>query len=158
MEGFILAAIALALLILTLLGFVGGRAWRLGAAAEVGRSWIFLLGAALIISSWFAPVAEAEDEVSHKLAAGEIIVSAKEVPGTSLKGRNRNLVDAPSNLSAALKLFNRGFDIVILAHTHRHGLHNMGNGKILANAGAWTSDKSHYLEIQQGLICLKEWY
>jgi UDP-2,3-diacylglucosamine pyrophosphatase LpxH len=75
-----------------------------------------------------------------------------------VKGRNRNLVDAPSNLSAALKLFNRGFDIVILAHTHRHGLHNMGNGKILANAGAWTSDKSHYLEIQQGLISLKEWY
>lgn len=75
-----------------------------------------------------------------------------------VNGRKRNLVDAPSNLSAALKLFNRGFDIVILAHTHRHGLHNMGNGKILANAGAWTSDKSHYLEIQEGSISLKEWY
>ena len=34
----------------------------------------------------------------------------------------------------------------------------MENGKIFANAGAWTSDKLHYLEIKQGDISLKEWY
>ena len=51
----------------------------------------------------------------------------------------------------------RGFDIVIFAHTHRHGLHVMEWGKILANAGAWTSENSRYLEIQDGAISLKEW-
>jgi hypothetical protein len=95
MEGFILAALVLALLLLTLLSLVGGRAWRLGAAAEAGRSWIVLLGAGIIISSWFAPAAQAEDEVSQKLAAGEIIVSAQEVPGTSLKrGEMMGVIDA----------------------------------------------------------------
>jgi UDP-2,3-diacylglucosamine pyrophosphatase LpxH len=73
-------------------------------------------------------------------------------------GHESALVDTPSNLAAAKKLFKRGFDIVILAHTHRHGLHMMGDGKILANAGAWTSDKLHYLEIKKGSISLKEWY
>jgi UDP-2,3-diacylglucosamine pyrophosphatase LpxH len=75
-----------------------------------------------------------------------------------LIGNKVALIDAPSNLAAALKLFSRGFDIVILGHTHRHGLHTMEGGKIFANAGAWTSDKIHYLEIQQGSISLKEWY
>jgi UDP-2,3-diacylglucosamine pyrophosphatase LpxH len=75
-----------------------------------------------------------------------------------VNGRNSPLLDAPSNLAAALKLFTRGFDIVILAHTHRHGLHILQDGKILANAGAWTSDKTHYLEIQSGSISLKEWH
>lgn len=75
-----------------------------------------------------------------------------------LNGNKAALVDAPSNLAAALKLFGRGFDIVILGHTHRHGLHPMAGGKIFANAGAWTSDKIHYLEIQKGEISLKEWY
>ena len=67
------------------------------------------------------------------------------------------MLDAPGNLAAALQLFTRGFDIVILGHTHRQGLHIMEGGKIFANAGAWTSEKSHYLEIQQGAISLKEW-
>jgi hypothetical protein len=31
------------------------------------------------------------------------------------------------------------------------------DGKIFANAGAWTSSRSYYLEIQQGEINLKEW-
>ncbi|MGA9754777.1 MAG: metallophosphoesterase [Desulfobaccales bacterium] len=72
-------------------------------------------------------------------------------------GLEKTLFDAPRNLAAALRFFRRGFDIVILAHTHRHGLHIMEDGKIFANAGAWTSDKIHYLEIHQGLIKLKEW-
>jgi UDP-2,3-diacylglucosamine pyrophosphatase LpxH len=72
-------------------------------------------------------------------------------------GLEGTLFDSPSNLAAALGFFTRGFDIVILAHTHRHGLHIIDDGKILANAGAWTSDKIHYLEIQEGAIHLKEW-
>jgi UDP-2,3-diacylglucosamine pyrophosphatase LpxH len=75
-----------------------------------------------------------------------------------VNGPDSVLVDAHSNFSAARELFTRGFDIVILAHTHLHGLQVMENGKIFANAGAWTSDKLHYLEIKQGAISLREWY
>ncbi|MHB8068828.1 MAG: metallophosphoesterase [Desulfobaccales bacterium] len=75
-----------------------------------------------------------------------------------INGRHSTMVEAPVNFSAARKLFARGFDIVILAHTHLHGLQVLEDGKILANAGAWTSDKIHYLEIKQGSISLKEWY
>jgi predicted phosphodiesterase len=72
-------------------------------------------------------------------------------------GRGSALFDVPRNLSAALDLFAKGFDIVILAHSHRHGLHLMEDGKIFANAGAWTSNRLHYLEINRGSINLKEW-
>jgi UDP-2,3-diacylglucosamine pyrophosphatase LpxH len=75
-----------------------------------------------------------------------------------VNGPNSVLVDTHTNFSAARELFARGFDIVILAHTHLHGLQVMENGKIFANAGAWTSEKLHYLEIKQGAISLKEWY
>ncbi len=75
-----------------------------------------------------------------------------------VNGRHSTMVEAPSNFTAARKYFARGFDIVILAHTHLHGLHVLEDGKILANAGAWTSDKIHYLEILNGSISLKEWY
>lgn len=81
-----------------------------------------------------------------------------ELANKKVNGIKSSLIDAPGNLRAALELFTRGFDIVILGHTHRHGLHVMEGGKILANAGAWTSDKSHYLEIQKGAISLKEWH
>ncbi len=74
-----------------------------------------------------------------------------------VNGKKGPMLDTSGNLSAALKFFARGFDIVIFAHTHRHGLHVMDGGKILANAGAWTSEKSHYLEIRHGAISLKEW-
>jgi predicted phosphodiesterase len=75
-----------------------------------------------------------------------------------IKRSARALLDAPSNLAASGKLFARGFDVVILGHTHRQGLHMMEDGKILANAGSWTSGRSHYLEIQKGSVSLKEWY
>jgi UDP-2,3-diacylglucosamine pyrophosphatase LpxH len=74
------------------------------------------------------------------------------------RGPATPMFDAPRHMAAALGLFARGFDIVILAHTHRHGLHIMEDGKILANAGAWTADTMPYLEIQRGSIRLKEWY
>jgi UDP-2,3-diacylglucosamine pyrophosphatase LpxH len=80
-----------------------------------------------------------------------------ELINKKVNGWKSSLLDAPCNHAAALKFFTRGFDIVILGHTHRHGLHIMEGGKIFANAGAWTSDKSHYLEIQEGAISLKEW-
>jgi UDP-2,3-diacylglucosamine pyrophosphatase LpxH len=66
-------------------------------------------------------------------------------------------VDSPKYLRAAREIFARGFDIVIFGHSHRHGLQVLEDGKIYANAGAWTSRRSHFLEILQGSISLKEW-
>ncbi len=65
--------------------------------------------------------------------------------------------DSPKYLQAAKKILSRGFDIVIFGHSHRHGLHILEDGKIYANAGAWTSRRSHFLEILKGSISLKEW-
>lgn len=73
------------------------------------------------------------------------------------QGPENPLFDVPRNLRAALDFFAKGFDIVILAHSHRHGLHLLENGKIFANAGAWTSRHIHYLEIKGGAISLREW-
>jgi UDP-2,3-diacylglucosamine pyrophosphatase LpxH len=81
----------------------------------------------------------------------------QELINKKVKGCKNALLDAPGNLRAALKLFTRGFDIVILGHTHRPGLHILEGDKIFANAGAWTSEKIHYLEVQQGVIGLNEW-
>ena len=80
-----------------------------------------------------------------------------ELINKKVNGCKNALLDAPSNLRAALKLFTRGYDIVILGHTHRHGLHLLAGDKIFANAGAWTSEQIHYLEVQQGVIRLNEW-
>lgn len=49
------------------------------------RAWNALLGAGIIISLGLTTCARAQDELNGKLAAGEIIVSAKEVPGDSRK-------------------------------------------------------------------------
>jgi uncharacterized membrane protein len=60
---------------------------------------IFLLSAGIIISLWFAPGAGAQDEVRQKLAAGEIMVSAQDVPGKSLKrGEMMGVIDAPPEI------------------------------------------------------------
>lgn len=48
-------------------------------------AWVFLLAAALILSLGRTPGAAAQDEVDKRLAAGEIIVSTKEIPGTSVR-------------------------------------------------------------------------
>jgi UDP-2,3-diacylglucosamine pyrophosphatase LpxH len=66
-------------------------------------------------------------------------------------------LDSPKHLQVAREILSRGFDIVIFGHSHRHGLHVLEDGKIYANAGAWTSQRSHFLEILNGSISLKEW-
>ncbi|MHB8068827.1 MAG: SRPBCC family protein [Desulfobaccales bacterium] len=57
--------------------------------------WILLLAAAFLFSPGLVPGAGAQDEVRGKLKKGEIIVSAKEVDGTSLKrGEVMGVIDA----------------------------------------------------------------
>lgn len=49
------------------------------------RGWILLLAAGVIFAPVFATAAGTEDEVGHQLKAGEIVTTAKEVKGTSVK-------------------------------------------------------------------------
>ena len=72
-------------------------------------------------------------------------------------GYSGAIKDSPKHLRAAREILARGFDIVIFGHSHRHGLHVLEDGKIYANAGTWTSHRSHFLEILRGSISLKEW-
>ncbi len=63
------------------------------------RAWMVLLGAGMITSLWFTSYARGEDEVNRKLAAGEIIVSAQEVPGKSLQcAKMMGVIDAPPEI------------------------------------------------------------
>jgi UDP-2,3-diacylglucosamine pyrophosphatase LpxH len=73
------------------------------------------------------------------------------------RGHSAASQDSPRYLQAARHIMARGFDIVIFGHSHRHGLHVLEDGKIYANAGTWTSRRSHFLEILQGSISLREW-
>lgn len=58
-----------------------------------------LWGAGMMISLWFTPYARAQDEVNAKLAAGEIIVSTKTVPGKSLQSAEMvGVIDAPPEI------------------------------------------------------------
>lgn len=58
-----------------------------------------LFGAGMIISLWFASYAIAQDEVNSKLAAGEIIVSAKGVPGKAIQcAEMMGVIDAPPEI------------------------------------------------------------
>ena len=80
-----------------------------------------------------------------------------EMQNRKLNGSKSKMLDTSGNLSAALKFFSQG-----LRHRHIRPYAPAwpaypGWGKILANAGAWTSEKSHYLEIKDGAISLKEW-
>lgn len=60
---------------------------------------IFLLGLGIMIALGFVPGAAAQDEVRNRLEAGEIILSTKEVPGSSSKGGEIiGVIDAPSGI------------------------------------------------------------
>ena len=75
----------------------------------------------------------------------------------TFRGHGDASQDSPKYFQAAREILSRGFDIVIFGHSHRHGLHVLEDGKIYANAGTWTSSRSHFLEILQGSISLQEW-
>lgn len=62
-------------------------------------AWIVLLGAGMIISLWLAPYVRAQGDVNSKLAAGEIIVFSKEIPGKSVKCvEMMGVIDAPPEI------------------------------------------------------------
>jgi len=58
-------------------------------------------------------------------------------------------------LSAVSELLQRGFDAVILGHTHRPGVIKMGQGKVYINLGSWIHN-SYFVQIQDGHIELRE--
>jgi hypothetical protein len=61
------------------------RLWLTYLTGNCLRAWRILLGAAIIISLGFGPQTKAEEEIRSRLDRGEVIVSAREVPGSSLK-------------------------------------------------------------------------
>jgi predicted phosphodiesterase len=73
------------------------------------------------------------------------------------QGLTGSLLGSAKHLQIAREILSKGFDIVIFGHSHQHGLHVLEDGKIYANAGAWTSRRSHFLEILNCSISLKEW-
>jgi UDP-2,3-diacylglucosamine pyrophosphatase LpxH len=66
------------------------------------------------------------------------------------------LGEPPEFREAALELVRRGFDTVILGHTHHAGRVDLGNGKQYLNSGSWLLG-THYIEIIQGKATLKIW-
>jgi hypothetical protein len=75
------------------------RLRRISLTRHSRGAGIFLLGAGVIIFLGLAHDAGAQDDVPKRLEAGEIIVSTKEVPGTSLKhGESMGVIDAPPHI------------------------------------------------------------
>jgi hypothetical protein len=61
--------------------------------------WIFLCYMGIIFSPGFALCGDPQNDLDHKLAGGEIIVSTKEVPGKSIKSAEMmGVVNAPPEI------------------------------------------------------------
>jgi len=71
------------------------------------------------------------------------------------RGR-KDYIDRPAFMSAAGRLFARGFDAVIFGHSHHSGLLSDGE-TTYANAGSWLGREGHYIEIEMGGVRLKKW-
>jgi len=56
---------------------------------------------------------------------------------------------------AVSELLERGFDAVILGHTHRPGVVKMGQGKVYINLGSWIHN-SYFVQIVDGRVELRE--
>jgi len=57
---------------------------------------------------------------------------------------------------AARELSRRGFDAVVLGHTHLHGMEELEGGGTYYNTGSWFK-QPHYVKIEQGDIELLPW-
>ncbi|MGZ3724708.1 MAG: metallophosphoesterase [Pseudobdellovibrio sp.] len=66
------------------------------------------------------------------------------------------LGEMPQFKEAAEELSRRGFDAVVFGHTHHAGTSQLESGAVYMNPGSWMLS-THYVEIQNGSIHLKEW-
>lgn len=104
-----------------------------------------LAGMGLKLAPWFFHL---WDKTNRYLAS---IKNKRQAGGTPIS------FDRPNFMAAAKELLERGFDTVIFGHTHRPGMHIMGDGKIYINTGSWIGHSGYYIEINKGEITLKEW-
>jgi UDP-2,3-diacylglucosamine pyrophosphatase LpxH len=71
--------------------------------------------------------------------------------------RHQGIPGEPSSfLEAAREITNRGFDAVILGHTHHPGTVDLGRGNVYLNTGSWLLTH-HYAKIDHGRVELKRW-
>lgn len=72
------------------------KLWYASGAGPRLRSGLVLLGAAIILALGLAPQAWAQEVIRSRLDKGEVIVSAKEVPGSSVKhAEMTGIINAP---------------------------------------------------------------
>ena len=64
--------------------------------------------------------------------------------------------EAPAFFHAAETLMSRGFDAVVLGHTHHVGSASRGDGKVYVNAGSWLLEP-HFVFIENGEISVDRW-
>ena len=62
----------------------------------------------------------------------------------------------PAFIQAADELARRGFDYVIMGHTHAPGMFELTRGRKYANTGSWFHHP-HYVQIENGSVELKPW-
>ena len=64
--------------------------------------------------------------------------------------------ESPAFAEAAREISHRGFDAVVFGHTHHVGRVDLGGGATYVNPGSWLLG-THYVEIIQGEVRLREW-
>lgn len=62
----------------------------------------------------------------------------------------------PAFIQAADELARRGFDYVVMGHTHAPGIFELSGGKKYVNTGSWFHHP-HYAKIENGSLELKLW-
>lgn len=62
----------------------------------------------------------------------------------------------PSFIQAADELALRGFDYVVMGHTHAPGMFDLTGGRKYVNTGSWFHNP-HYVKIENGTLELKPW-
>lgn len=62
----------------------------------------------------------------------------------------------PAFIRAADELARRGFDFVVMGHTHLPGVFDLSGGRKCLNTGSWFH-RPHYVQIENGTIQLKPW-
>jgi UDP-2,3-diacylglucosamine pyrophosphatase LpxH len=62
----------------------------------------------------------------------------------------------PAFIQAADELARRGFDYVIMGHTHAPGMFELTRGRKYVNTGSWFHHP-HYVQIENGSVELKPW-
>jgi UDP-2,3-diacylglucosamine pyrophosphatase LpxH len=78
---------------------------------------------------------------------------------TSQKGKDGRLYipgQNPAFIQAADELARRGFDYVIMGHTHAPGMFELTRGRKYVNTGSWFHHP-HYVQIENGSVELKPW-